>query len=196
VAIVTTVSIGTGNKVSVDYQSQEVTVNVTYELGRDDADLLAFVAEKAGEVEEAHSAIWRRIREARSADKASEGKTNPPNGDRDTNDSPLSFSRRERAGRQRGATGVDPAVEPDEGSVLDSEERAHAEDGSACSAAQQRAILSLANLARLSDASLAEALSARYSKTAVEQLTKSEAARFLMDLQRRDREEFLAAEAG
>lgn len=193
-AIVTTVSIGTGNKVSVDYQSQEVSVNVTYELERDDADLLAFVTEKAAEVEEAHSAIWRKIREARSA-----GKANAPNGNRDNHDmddSPLSSIRRERAGRRRETPVVESAVDSDEGSALDTEERAPAEDGSPCSAAQQRAILSLANLARLSDASLTEALSARYGKTAVEQLTKNEAARFLMDLQRRDREEFLAAEAG
>jgi ATP/maltotriose-dependent transcriptional regulator MalT len=46
-AIVTGVSIGTSNKVSVDYQSQEVSVSVSYQLERDDTDLMAFVQEKA-----------------------------------------------------------------------------------------------------------------------------------------------------
>ena len=65
-AIIATVSIGTGNKVSVDYQSQEASINVTYQLERTDTDLKAFMHEKAAEVEEAHSLLWRRIRELRT----------------------------------------------------------------------------------------------------------------------------------
>lgn len=71
-AYVTTVTIGTSNKVSVDYQSQEVSVSVTYQLERSDEDLQAFVETRTAEVEQAHSLIWRRIRELRSEQKARE----------------------------------------------------------------------------------------------------------------------------
>lgn len=81
-ATATAVSIGTSNKVSVDYQSQEVSINVTYELERSDTDLLAFVVEKTAEVEQAHSSVWRRIREIRADTKAQEAadKRTPGNG--------------------------------------------------------------------------------------------------------------------
>ena len=65
-AFVTQVSIGTSQKVSVDYQSQEVSVSVTYSLEREDTDLLAFVSEKTTEVERAHAAIRQRIKEMRA----------------------------------------------------------------------------------------------------------------------------------
>ncbi len=77
-AIATGLSIGTSNKVSVDYQSQEVSVSVTYELERHDTDLLAFVADKAAEVEQAHTAVWRRIREIRADQRVTEDATPAP----------------------------------------------------------------------------------------------------------------------
>jgi len=79
VAVATSLSIGTSNKVSVDYQSQEVSVSVTYELERHETDILAFVTDKAAEVEQAHTAVWRRIREIRAEQKTTEeGAASPP----------------------------------------------------------------------------------------------------------------------
>ena len=54
-------SIGTGNKVSVNYQSQEVNVSVTYQLEREDTDLLRFACDKASEVATVHGIAWEQI---------------------------------------------------------------------------------------------------------------------------------------
>ena len=56
------ITIGTGNKVSVNYQSQEVNVCVTYQLERGENDLLTVAREKAGEVIAAHGIMWARVR--------------------------------------------------------------------------------------------------------------------------------------
>ena len=47
-------SISTGNKVSVNYQSQEVNVSVTYQLESEDTDLLSFARNKASEIAAVH----------------------------------------------------------------------------------------------------------------------------------------------
>ena len=69
-AHVTAVTIGHTDRVSANYQSQEVSVSVTFQLERSDDDLQAFVEDKAAEVESAHGTIWRRIRELREQRKA------------------------------------------------------------------------------------------------------------------------------
>ena len=58
-------TIGTGNKVSINYQSQEVSVSLTYQLERHETDVLQVVQEKAVEVAQAHQAAWQRIRDAK-----------------------------------------------------------------------------------------------------------------------------------
>ena len=47
-------SISTGNKVSVNYQAQEVNVSVTYQLESEDTDLLSFARDKASEIAAVH----------------------------------------------------------------------------------------------------------------------------------------------
>ena len=49
-AYATQLTISTGNKVSLNYQSQDVSVSLTYQLERDDGDVLHVVREKAAEV--------------------------------------------------------------------------------------------------------------------------------------------------
>jgi len=44
-AYATQMTLGTGNKVSVNYQSQEHSVSVTYQLEREDTNLLQVVQE-------------------------------------------------------------------------------------------------------------------------------------------------------
>ncbi len=56
------VTLGTGNKVSVNYQSQEVSVSVTYQLERGEDDLLSVAHEKADEVVAAHGVVWAKVR--------------------------------------------------------------------------------------------------------------------------------------
>lgn len=78
-AHVTAVTIGHTDRVSANYQSQEVSVSVTFQLERSDDDLQAFVEDKAAEVESAHGTIWRRIRELREQRKAeAEAAATPP----------------------------------------------------------------------------------------------------------------------
>ncbi len=57
------VTIGTGNKVSLNYQSQEVGVSLTYKLEREDTDVLAIVQDKADELVRAHVLACKRVKE-------------------------------------------------------------------------------------------------------------------------------------
>jgi hypothetical protein len=283
-AIATAVSIGTSNKVTMDYQSQEVSISVTFELERDDADLQAFVTDKAAEVERAHSVVWRRIRELRAEQKAGQSSANgattaepkpvpradtvathaadPPqqpepsaqarDGETDPFEDPK--PRRGRNGKKPGngaaqlgsldeapnaslAGGNGAAyVAPTNGAVsvpaaspaasvggnghgaaavalASTAQTAPAAVGSgngshpqasgngsgqgdvvpfgpndtSASLAQQRAILSLANRAGLNDRTFTALLQEHAGKTAVEQLTRHDAARLLVEMQRRDR---------
>ncbi len=57
----TEITIGTGSKMSANYQSNEFQVSLTYQLERDDVDLAQLAEEKAAEVENLHSLIRRRM---------------------------------------------------------------------------------------------------------------------------------------
>lgn len=87
-AYCTSVTISTGNKVSVNYQSQDVSVSLTYQLEREDADLLALVERKADEVERAHRRVWQRIRDQRQSEQAANNSANASNGAQKTNGAP------------------------------------------------------------------------------------------------------------
>lgn len=56
------ITLGTGNKVSVNYQSQEVNVGVIYQLERGEDDVLAVAREKASEVVAVHKILWNKVR--------------------------------------------------------------------------------------------------------------------------------------
>ncbi len=194
VATITTVSIGTGNKVSVDYQSQEVNINVTYELERSDTDLNAFLNEKAQEVEAAHSLLWRRIRELRTDQKATDkGKDSPAPPPAAANGTPPPAEgngRRRSNGKAASSAPVEAAAPPESAAPGGNGAKAPvpvpvgAPAPEMLSPAQQRAILSLANRARMSDEGLSSMLGILCGKTALEQLTKQEAAQVLVELQR------------
>lgn len=64
-AYATQITISTGNKVSLNYQSQEVSVTLTYQIEREDTDVLAVVKEKAAELAQAHHAAWQTLRDAK-----------------------------------------------------------------------------------------------------------------------------------
>jgi len=66
------VTIGTGNKVSLNYQSQEVNVSVTYKLEREDTDVLAVVRDKAEELVRAHALAWKQVKEGERPETAEE----------------------------------------------------------------------------------------------------------------------------
>jgi len=56
------ITLTTGNTVSQGCPSQEVSVSVTYQLERADADVLAVVREKIAELVAAHRLAWERVR--------------------------------------------------------------------------------------------------------------------------------------
>lgn len=203
-AIATEMSIGTSNKVTVDYQSQEVSISITFELERTDTDLQALVAEKAAEVERAHSSVWRRIRELRTQQKATEAGTTddtgaeqaqPSEADGEPTPKPCEGAKRHRLRSARRTAKGEATIAADNG--VAGPERAEATEGgesqlpgpngASASLAQQRAILSLANRAGMDDQSLTTLLEEIAGRRAVEQLTRQEAARLLVDLQRRDK---------
>jgi hypothetical protein len=72
-AYATEITMGTGSKVSVNYQSQEVNVGVTYQLEREDENLLELVESKAAEVESAHRRLWKTIKEVRGKEAQASG---------------------------------------------------------------------------------------------------------------------------
>lgn len=56
------VTLGMSVKSSADYQSEEVTLIVSWELERSDTDLQKLVAEKAEELKEAHATLCQRLK--------------------------------------------------------------------------------------------------------------------------------------
>lgn len=66
-AYATELTLTTGNKVSLNYQSHEVSVSVIYQLEREDSDVVAVVREKTAELAEAHHAAWQTLRDAKVA---------------------------------------------------------------------------------------------------------------------------------
>jgi hypothetical protein len=190
-AYVTAVTIGTSNKVSIDYQSQEVSVSVTFQLERSDGDLVSFVEDKAAEVERAHSTVWRRIRELRSEQKAAD-QAAQSNG-QPVEEQPPPPKRRRRSMTEANGQPPEPSsngAQPqavDEGGVAVAEPPAPAPESPSevpSSTAQQRAILSLANRAVMTDAQLTQLLDERFAKSRLEELTKQQAAQLLIELQR------------
>lgn len=68
-AIISKVTIGTGKKVSVDYQSEDCSLIVTWDLESNDMDLLNFVRTHGKEVESAHQALRETMEEERKRKK-------------------------------------------------------------------------------------------------------------------------------
>ena len=65
-AFATEMPIGTGSKMSANFQSQDFNVSLTYQLERGDIDLVQLAEEKAAEVETLHARIRRQILQLRS----------------------------------------------------------------------------------------------------------------------------------
>ena len=64
------ITLSTGNKVSLNYQSHEVSVSIIYQLEREDTDVLKVVEEKAKEVAKAHAKAWRAVRDEKTGKEA------------------------------------------------------------------------------------------------------------------------------
>lgn len=173
-AFATRMSIGTGTKVSVDYQSHDVSINVSYELERADTDLLQLIDEKVVELELLHTHLWERIRELRAARAAGEGRESTPA----TTDHPVTIPV---------STNGNSTQPPAASNGTPPEPKAPA--------AHVRAITALVKRADISDAELQSMLQERFHKNAADELSKNEAAALLQELQRREREKAKPANA-
>ncbi len=84
------VTLVTGNKVSLNYQSQEVSVSITYQLESEDGDVLAVVAEKTNELVAAHALAWKRVKGAQPVTIEKTENVETGHGDSDQKEAPVS----------------------------------------------------------------------------------------------------------
>jgi len=157
------VTIGTGNKVSLNYQSQEVNVSVTYKLEREDTDVLAVVRDKADELARAHALAWKRVKEGERPEPVQQEETLP-----------------EEA----------PVLEDGQEHGIENGEIENLEIQNRATAAQARLIHSLSGQAGLSDDELRSRIRDDYKCETPEELKRDEAAKLLVELGREERERF------
>ena len=153
-------SIGTGNKVSVNYQSQEVNVSVTYQLESEDTDLLKFARDKASEVAAVHGIAWKQMQG--NAQAKSTTRTKAKSSDE-------ADSKPEIAPQK-----VEPKVE-------ESLPQSPITDG------QLAALEALTAQADWSEEQTRETLRERFNKAELSELSTAQAAQMLLDLQRAER---------
>ena len=153
-------TIGTGNKVSVNYQSQEVNVSVTYQLESEDTDLLSFARDKASEVATAHAIAWEQIRGDGAKETVARKKI-----------------------KSSGEMESTPKLEPPkaEPKTKESVPETPITDG------QLAALEALTAQANWSEEQTRETLQERFKKAELSELSMAQAAQLLLDLQRAER---------
>lgn len=181
-AIATEVTISTGNKVTFNYQSREVGVSLTYQLEREDTDVLEVVREKAGEVARAHQAVWQKMRDEKAAHKRSANRNGQAavkhsavtvNGTKPSEDAASAVI-------SQAANGVEAEQKDDESD----EKVPHVP----ASDAQCKAIIALFNASLLTDDEFETLLRERFGWSTVDELSHPQASRLLVELQRKERE--------
>ena len=181
-AIATQVTISTSNKVTFNYQSREVGVSLTYQLEREDTDVLEMVREKAGEVARAHQAVWQKMRDEKAAHKRSASR----NGQAAVKPSAVAVNGAKPSEELsltkvfQTASGVEAEQKDDEAD----EEVPHVP----ASDAQRRAIIALFNASPLTDDEFETLLHERFGWSTVDELSHPQASRLLVELQRTERE--------
>lgn len=166
-AYATQVTISTGNKVSLNYQSQEVSVTLTYQIEREDADVLAIVKEKTVELAQAHRAAWQTLRDA----KVSVLKETTPE--------------RPETSIAPAQTTESPPPEPPQTMEAPASSPAPAPR---LSPGQLAALLLLLTEARWSEQRRRDYLRERFSRDSVDELSAEQAKEWLLELQRAERE--------
>lgn len=186
-AYATQITIGTGRKVSVNYQSQEVQVGVTYQLEREDQNLLQLVETKAAEIESVHRRLWKKLKAERTQNE--ERPENNGNG-------ALPPQRQQQDEYQNGAqsNGHSSNGYSQNGysSEDDSSNGYHQSNGSHSNGAtitepQERAIYALTKKIQMDPEEVERTLRMRFEKTHIQSLTKREASQFIDELQRKQR---------
>ena len=153
-------TIGTGNKVSVNYQSQEVNVSVTYQLESEDTDLLHFARDKASEVAAVHGIAWKQMQGNTQAKTATRTKVKSS----DETDSKTEIA------SQKAETKIEELAP-----------QSPITDG------QLTALEALTDQADWSKEQTQETLSDRFNKAELSELSTAQAAQLLLELQRAER---------
>jgi len=162
------VTLGTGNKVSLNYQSQEVNVSVTYKLEREDTDVMAVVQDKADELVRAHTLAWKRVKEGERPEAAKEE-------EKLADEAPIVEDAKEH--------------EIENGAI----ENGAIENGvieNRATATQVRLIHSMGQQAGLSEDELRNRIRDDYKCEVPEELKRDEAAKILVELGHEERERF------
>ncbi len=153
-------TIGTGNKVSVNYQSQEVNVSVTYQLESEDNDLLSFARDKAGEIAAVHGIAWKQIQGEEKIENTAQKKT-----------------------KSSEETDSKPEMTPQKAESKDEESLPE----SPLTDGQLAALEALTAQADWSGEQARETLGERFDKAELNELSTVQAAQLLLDLQRAER---------
>lgn len=180
-AYATQITISTGSKVSVNYQSQEVHVGVTYQLEREDENLLQLVESKAAEVEAAHRRLWKTLKSERAALNQKEA-ASQNGGQPSPADSSHGY---EENGYRNGS-----------GSQSNNGYSANGHNGNGyysgspdemMTEAQERAVHALIRKMQLDPEEVEGTLRMRFDKNCLQELTKRQASQFIDELQRKQR---------
>ncbi len=155
-AYATQITISTGSKVSVNYQSNEVQVGVTYQLERKDENLLQLVESKAAEVEAAHRRLWKSIKAERLQQQ----------------EQPDSQPQTSAHGYSQNGNGSRNGYHPNS-----------ANGNAMITEAQQRAVYALVNKMQMDAEEVERTLRMRFDKFHLPELTKRQASQFIDELQ-------------
>jgi len=171
-AYATQITIGTGRKVSVNYQSQEVQVGVTYQLEREDQNLLQLVESKAAEIENVHRRLWKKLN-AENQQQEHTSTQNNGNG---------ALTQQENGAYPTNGNGHNGYSQ----NGHSSENGSHS-NGAAMTEAQERAVYALTRKIQMDPEEVERTLRMRFEKTHIQSLTKREASQFIDELQHKQR---------
>lgn len=181
-------TLGTGNKVSLNYQSEEVNVSITYKLEREDGDVLGVVHAKAPELIEAHGLAWEQVREAKMPQTPA----------------PVATTTQETLPEESAAEEFTSVLSSEDVNSLDergvendstfqgeglSEDNGSQEEQVPITPAQIQVILALRRALELDEKALQERLSIHAGELVLECLTQSQAAALIVELSRERRDQ-------
>lgn len=181
------ITLGTGNKVSLNYQSEEVNVSIIYKLERQDVDVLKIVNDKAPKLIEAHRLAWERVREAKMP-------RIPAPVAKITQDIVFEESAAEESTSVLSGEEVDSVDEQGVGNNATSqgedlpEENGTQKEQTPITPAQIQVILALGGALALDEKALEARLSLHANETALESLTQDQAAALIVELSRERRD--------
>lgn len=187
-AYATQITIGTGRKVSVNYQSQEVQVGVTYQLEREDQNLLQLVETKAAEIESVHRRLWKKLKSERKPQDAPDQN----NGNGALPESPPRTNYAEYQNGESADNGYSQNGYSSENGSSNGYHSSHggsngASNGATITEPQERAVYALTRKIKMDAEEVERTLRMRFEKRYIRELTKREASQFIDELQRKER---------